>query len=542
MSSTDLGILAIALESTTNQGRQLLLAETTVSATMSATTQPIAVSSASSHMHLHIIIKGATASGTVTIAGKKSDGTTAVTETTPTIAVATSTQPSTHYCTQATYNSINSSGITTTGLTGATITVYGILQATKLVPVTYDPKQAFDPFNPNDHRGINYHAIRWTQLNKKVTFDKFESAMYPETDTFLGFTLFNSSPTTATVPGTPDALKTTTAVSGTPLSLTTQPTAPGELLQLVVTGTAVYGTITITGTNQYGQAITEVVTCVGGAGTFYTQNVFASVGSGGIAITGLTSGSLAVNGFFGTKWTYLLSGTQTLQTLCIGAFSGTETALYPFSFFESAELDMDVMKEIKVSAKIAAQDAVIVGNRSTSPMNTSRLPSLGQPFDGPVVGWNTLIYIDSLSGTAFTTAYNDLLTCKIKVATGQKPVYTATNSQLFNRVYVEGKSTDLTIDATVDFTDSVQYELFRQNVKQLVGIKFQSPYYIGNSSGPLFKYWQFTLPLKYEMFDLDRSKEKVEAKIAGIAEYEPSLGYAAKLEILNQIPPNYATT
>jgi hypothetical protein len=49
------------------------------------------------------------------------------------------------------------------------------------------------------------------------------------------------------------------------------------------------------------------------------------------------------------------------------------------------------------------------------------------------------------------------------------------------------------------------------------------------------------VPAKYEAFDLDRSKEKVTAKMSGVAEYSESLGYAAKLDIVNQQPPTYAS-
>ncbi len=217
----------------------------------------------------------------------------------------------------------------------------------------------------------------------------------------------------------------------------------------------------------------------------------------------------------------------------------------PYGFVDSADLEMDASKDIKLICKCTSQDMIPLGNRATTLLSSSRMPTLGQPFDMPTVGWQSLIYIDSLSGTAFTTAYNDLQTIKIAVPTGWKPTYTATNSQLYSRAYQDGSMIKVKFDALVDFTDLIQYELWRQNVKQLIGVKFinQQTGYIGNTSGTLnYKSWQITMPTKYEMFERDRSKEKVEAKISGICEYEPTLGYAALLTIINQAAPNYALT
>ncbi len=541
MGATTKGLLAVKIEPTAAQGRQLLLAATAVAGTLSLTTQPSAFDDTFQHMFIQVIVSGHTASGTVQIAGKKADGSTAVTETSPTLAAATTDKPIVEYCTSATYNTVNSSGVTITGLTNGTITVYGIYAATRLIPITFDTKVQPDFFSPQDHRGIQYKDFRIQQLIKHVQLDKFESGFYPESDLWWAFGCINSNPSTATIPASPTVLKASAAVSGAPFSLTSQPTTPGMLLQLVVTSTSTFGTVTVTGTNIYGEALTEVVNCYGGAGTFYTQNVFASVGSSGIAVSGLTSGSLAVNGIFGTQWTFNLPSTA-FSSLAAAIFTGTESGAYPFTFFEEGTLDMDVQKEIKLSAKVTSQDRVTIGNRATSPMNSSRLPSYGQPYDLPIVGWPATIYIDSLSGTAFTTAYNDLLTFKLSIATAQKATWTATASRLFNRVYTDFPQA--MFEATVDFTDIVQFEQFRQNVKQQIAVQFQDPKsWIGTTGGTAYyKTWKFNLPAKYETFDDDRSKEMVQAKVKGVCEYEPSLGYALQCVIINQAPPSYATT
>lgn len=543
MGATQRGTLALFVEPVANQGRQVLLPETAIG-TLSITTQPNAIL-AGVHMHMFILVRGATATGTVTITGKKNDGVTAVAETTPTIAIATPTQPEANYCTTGTYNTINASGITISGLTNATIQIFGIYQGTKLVPCTFETKEKFDYVDPKDQRGLMYGTTRMAQAVKHTTLDKFDTeSFYPDTDLWYGFSVWNNTPTVTTIPTSPTVKMAATAVTSAPFSLTTQPAAPGEMLQLVVTATAVYGTIGVTGTNQFGQAVTETVVAYAGAGTYYTANIYSAVGATSVTVTGLTGGSLAINGIFGTKWVFNI-GTATLNTLAFAMFSGTDSSIYPYGLIDSADLEMDATKDIKLVCKCVTQDMIPIGNRTTTLLSSSRLPTLGQPFDMPTVGWSTFIYIDALSGTAFTTQYNDLQTIKIAIPTGWKPTFTAQNQQIWSRAYQDGSMIKVKWDALIDFTDLNQYELWRQNVKQLIGVNFVNKQtgYIGNTAGTLnYKSWQLLLPSKYETFERDRSKEKVEAKVAGICEYEPTLGYAAQLVIINQAAPNYATT
>lgn len=541
MGSTAKGLLAIYLEPTAAAGRQTLLPETAISSTMSLTTQPN-VTNSQALMYMHIVVKGATVSGTVAIAGKKADGSTAVSETSSTLAAATVNQPNSEYCTSATYNTVNSSGITTTGLTGGTITIYGIYAATKLIPAEFNTVEKFDSFSPKDHRGILFKDIRLQQLNKHVTLDKFDTALYPDTSTWWAHCLLSASPTTSLISSTgstPDSLKTSTAVSGSPLSLTTQPLSPGQLLQFVVTGAGASGSIAISGTNQFGVSTTETI-LASGNGTYYSQNVYSAVASGGVSVTGLTSGSVAIGGFFATQWTFI-TPSDPIMTLAASAFTGTDSAAYPFGVVESGDFTMDVEKEISLTTKCTTQDQVVLGNRATNPLNTNRLATFGQPIDFPVAGWASLIYIDAVSGTPGTTQYTDLLDLKVSVDTGAKVTFTAQNQQVFSRFYREPAG--LKFDATVDFTNLTEYENFRQFQKRLFVFKhLVSNRYIGSSSSvPIYKYWQWTIPAKYESFDKDRSKEKVTAKVMGTAEYSETLAYAGQLVVVNQVPPTYAS-
>lgn len=352
------------------------------------------------------------------------------------------------------------------------------------------------------------------------------------------------APTSVTLIGssgsTPDTLKASTAVSGSPLSLTTQPVAPGQLLQLTVTGASGGGSIAITGTNQFGIAASETVACNAGNGTYYTQNVYSAVASSGIAVTGLSSGSLTVKGIFGATFLFTMP-TDPIYTCGVGAFSGTDTSAYPFAIWESGDFTMDVEKEIMLSSKVITQDGVPLGNRSTNPLVSNQLPTFGQPSDFPVAGWSSTIDIDDVTSSYGTTQYMDLLDVKISANTGAKATWVAQAQQQFARFYRDPP--DMKFDATIDFLNLLEYEKFRNLIKRRFAFKFQERNrFIGNSSStPIYKTWLFNIPAKYEMFERDRSKEKVTAKLTGTTEYSEGDGNAGTLSITCQQNPNYAT-
>ncbi len=83
---------------------------------------------------------------------------------------------------------------------------------------------------------------------------------------------------------------------------------------------------------------------------------------------------------------------------------------------------------------------------------------------------------------------------------------------------------------------------YRAFQNQIIYVKFQQTfYYLGNAggSGSFYKYIQFALYPRMVKFALDPKDEKVIAKISGTLEYEPSVGYAFNVSMLNQNNPNY---
>jgi hypothetical protein len=546
-----LSTFAVGFEGSATQGRQTLLTPTTAAATMSATTQP---AGSTTGVRCQILVTGIAtgASATISIAGKLADGVTSSTETTTAISQATMrTDGVFEYTTSALYGSINASGITcssvtSNALTGATVTVYGIVAAKWLVPATAKFVADYDEYSPNENRGILDEDTRMTQLIKKVTWD-LSGSLYPEASQFfLPACVGNvTNPTTpASNPSTPTSLKASTSFTslGASYTLTTAPTAPGMLISFVISGNALAGTLTITGTKPSADggafSTSEVLSIVAGTpnGTFYSANVYASVTN--IAVTGFTPAALCVtNGVFAYNPVY--NPTNSLTSLTGEWFDGTASWIAPWMVPESFDITYDVNKELTFAAKGSAQDLIPIGDVTPTSQLTSRFATYAQPSDFPIVGWPGIFYLDAITGTAGTTQQTNIITFKISGTTGLVPYWTAVQQQQFNNVGRKKRKT--TFEAEVDFTNLVQYATkYKGFTKQIFVAKFIAPGAGGYIGPGVYKYVQFILNAREVKFETEPKDEKVTAKISGTCEYEPSIGYAFQVSLLNQNNPNYA--
>ncbi len=538
MGTSALGTLGIVLENLSSPGLVTLFSGA-VAGTLSLTTQP----SGSTGMHLLIVVSGNTATGTVAVAGTVLSGSSP--ETTPTIPIPPAGQNSNvtdfEYVTTAVFTAVNASGVTCTGLTNGTITIYGIQAAKYLVPSIADIEKDFDYHIPKEARGLLDAETSMQQKTHKVQISKIDQGLYPEDSLFLGYMAISQNPTITTIPASPTSLKTTTAVSSFPVSLTAQPSTPGMKLIFVVTGSSATGTITIAGVNQFGIATNETITANAGGsngnGTYYSANVYSAVNTNGLGATGLTSGSIATTGVFG--WQYVFTpDTSALYSAALEWYTGTDSHCVPWGFLTDTEISFGVDKEVAVSFKGGAQDKLPIGDRTTNPLSASRVVALGQPTDLPMIGWQSQIYVDALTGTPGTTAYSDLIDGKISIKTPQKEVYTATATQRFSRLYRQQRS--VTATATIDFVNLTRYEQWRKNIKEFLAFTLNGAY-IGNVSGTIYnKSYQWIFPVQYAKFKEDASKlENVTADIECKGVYESSTAYSHKLIVINQQAPVY---
>lgn len=535
------GQINLALEQLNNQGLQPLLKNAAAAASMSLTTQP--VTSQFQGVRLTVWVMNAPLSGstpTITIAGTDINGN-SITEGPINIAFADVAAQSAvvgkwEYTTTHLFASVNANGITTTNLTtsGATITIQCAQGGLRLVPGVLKAKKKIDKFSPQEHRNLLDRHTKRVQTKNVCTLDELSQVVYPENSIWAAYMLTGSVPTVTTLPASPTSLLASTAVSGSPLSLTTQPTSPGMFLVFAFTGTAVAGTVAISGTNQYGLATTETVNIpASNSGSYYSANCYSAVAAAGLTITGLTAGSMAVTGVYG--WQYVFLPGDTVYSASIEAFTGVDSFILPWVMFDSLDVEFGMDKEAKITAKGIMQDRIVIGDRTTAYLNVSRITALGQPNDLPIVGWQSLVYIDTTESAAPTTQFGDLLECKMSFKSPQKPNWTATNSQNYNRVNRGQRET--MFSGKIDLTNVLQWEQWRMNVLQYITFQLLGQAIGGGNN----KMWQWTFPASWDDFDIDSepSKEHVEASVQATSQYDSGLGGSYRLTIVNQQPPVY---
>jgi hypothetical protein len=548
--------LALGFEGASNgssNGRQLLFGPAVVALSQSLTTQPTVNATATQGMRLLIIVQGlsAGAAATITVAGKKPDGITAVSEATTNISLATADSNGLYYyVTKAVYGSVNASGVTASSISGALanalVTIYGITSAKWLVPCEFKVTPDYTIESPADNRGLYDEDVRMLQLDKHVTWEA-SGNYYPEDDEWFllgGIANVTTPSTPASIPASPTSLMAATAFSSlsTPFNVTTQPSYPGmQLVFTVAGGNALAGTISITGTDRWGNTLSEVVSIPGTNGTFYSFYTYNAFTSTSFSISGFTgTATLAIGGVFSFNKIYL--PTDALQILCGEHFDGVASAVLPYMGMEEWSLEYDVKSAMKFSAKGFAQEYLAVGDLTQSTMNTNQFGPYPQPIDFPVQSWPGAFYIDSLGGTPGTTSafgVFDIITLKVTGTTGLVPYWIATQNQLFGRVGRKRRKTAW--EAEIDFVNYTAYRQYEAFTKGLFTAQFRAEPYIGNNAGALVrKQLQLVLPSRRVKFTREGSEEKVVGKVSGTCEYEPSLGYSFQASIINQNNPNYA--
>lgn len=527
------GSINIMLEGTS--GEQVLLAPTAVISTITG----IAAPTGSTGMRLHLKLTNWLTSGTLTITGVGSPSNTeTVNVAAPSLQQTQSAQmASFEYVSTNSYTSITN--ITTTGLSNGIISVGGIQAGKFQVPATMKSQSKPKVYSPNEHNTLIERDKKVLQTVNETTIDELKQDIYADLSLWWAYMMMGS-PTIASIPASPTSLKASSAVSGGPFSLTTQPTAPGMILIVTVTSTAVAGTVGLAGTNQYGQAVTETITASAGAGTYYSSNVYSAINASGVTFTGLTGGSCAISGVYGWSLTFLSSANK--YTAAIEWYDGVGSWTHPFSFLTDGDFDVKVDSEATLSAKGVAQNKLAIGDRTTTPLSgISRITAIGTNLaDMPMVGWQTKVYVDAITGTPLTTTYGDMQELKVTFKIPDEHHYTFTNSAIFNRAYAAKR--ECTVESTINFIDMLQYEQFRQNLKQYLAFQFLGQYIGTDSSTPYYKSWTWTLPMRSDgVFEItsDPAKAIVTAKANWRAEYDSGIGGSYKLVVVTQMPPTY---
>lgn len=519
-------------------GEQTLLATTPIIASLSSFTAP----TGSTGMKLHLTIAGWTTTGTVTITGTGTPSNTEViTVPVPPLQQLQSLNIADwEYVSVNNYTAIATIACSTPLVTGGgTINVKGIQAAKYLIPVTgFHSGRKAPTYSPNEHTGLMARDKRVIQTTTNSTIDTWSSDMYGDLSIYWAYMCMGTPTSYPSIPASPTVLLATAPLTAS-VALTTQPTAPGMILVFTATAySSTPSTLTINGTS-YGRVVSPPETVVINAnGTYYSTNVYS-------AVTTITSAisvtSVAVAGVFG--WQPVFTEELTRPTCALEHFDGNGSYIHPFVAATDGSIVYNgKSNSTQLTIKGVAQDKLPIGDRTTNPMNTNRMTSLGIPFaDIPIASWQTQIYLDPITGTSGSTIYLEVDDITVAIKCPTEVHWTFNNSQEFTRAYPI--KPEATADLTLDVTNLLQFEQFRMNLKQYLVIKSVGEY-IGTTGGTIYyKGWTWTLPGRFDgEFETegDPTKGNTFAKPKFRCEYEPILGAAYSLSVVTRVPPTYA--
>lgn len=539
----------LCLETGSAPGESLLMPLSAGAGTMSLITQPNTIS-ATTGMHLHFYIIGNATAGTIVITGKKADGTTSQTSITYHVPIAPqNNQGYSEFTTKEAWGTVDASGIVLTTLTPCQVIVFGSFAGKYLLPIVSDSEEKITKHSPEDKRGILFKNFRVTQLTKGADLAKFDASLYPDS-LWVYYMLIGMTPVATTQPATPTTKLAATTVATT-MTLTSGPASPGEFLIFTPASNSVAGTISLSGLDNYGNAVSETITVGANNNPVYSTKRYSSLtspGSNQFSTTGMSvAATLAVTGVFAWTYTWTYDGltNYTAYSAAIEAYNGVFGVVLPGTILTDGTWAWEKEKEIAFTGKGMCQDWLIVGDNSpTSTANylsgTNPFPTIAQPTTLPMVSWPGSFYIDQIPGSSpFTTQDGTILTLKVGITTGRKWVFAGDGFQRATFVTWDS-APDFTVDGTA-IVQNYQYinQLFKPNAKLVLGATFQGAFLGKDASNIYYENVQWTLPVKIDTDHVDYSKNPVEFAFKEISEYDFRLGYAYKVAVTTQVPPTY---
>ncbi len=278
--------------------------------------------------------------------------------------------------------------------TGSVYTGGSPLVATRRWALEAKPQFDWKPTysRPVDARG-SYAGSYQSLLELMEATGKGTAALYCDDLTFHGRMAYSGAPTITTLPSSPNVLLAATAIAAT-MSLTTQPNAGpdgalGQILAVTLSNTSASTTsvtITVTGTDVYGNVLTEQVVFSagtttpskvgGGAGalscTLYTQHYFRTVTAAGIVTSAQPTGDLvAVGGVYAFLWKFAPDmRTPTLYSATVEYDDGVAGWQIPGVLMNKHELEIQFGKSMKATLDMMAQKKVALA-ASTGSINPS---------------------------------------------------------------------------------------------------------------------------------------------------------------------------
>lgn len=227
-------------------------------------------------------------------------------------------------------------------------------------------------------------------------------------------------------------------------------------------------------------------------------------------------------------YTWTFSPQDTILSMTLEEFDGTQSWQHANCFATKAEFDFNAEADLTYTFSGFGLD------RTQHAMTGS----ITQPSDPTHTGASCQVFIDDAGGTMGATSFADVMSGKITIDLAAKPVWTGNNAQTFGRWY-RGKRV-VTLDLDVDFSASnalTEYSskfLASAGVYRYVSVVFNGQLLPGGAGGAVKTYkLSFNVPVRYQSFVTDKTKEHTTAKIMGVNYYDPTLAY--EYQVVSQV-------
>ena len=283
-------------------------------------------------------------------------------------------------------------------------------------------------------------------------------------------------------------------------SLTNQPNEGGAIMRFELKGGASNGDVSVSGIDVYGNGASEIVHFGSGNTTIYTRTSFSSVGALGVAVSGVTSGSITITAI--KRFVHTFTNASSSPHLSIEKMGDPQAGNASRSFIYVGQL----LRELTIENNAGQEDGVMmmsfstVGEPTGGITGTSAQTTIHAP--SPLKIWPAWFMQVSRDGGTYNVVENFSITH----STNNRNVFAAANAQ--------GPQQGLygSVEATGNMTIIVENEGEYNRWRGASEMRLHAMWGSGNSNGwkatsVLNYYLNASLPVYFEDLNLEESDD-----------------------------------
>ena len=206
-------------------------------------------------------------------------------------------------------------------------------------------------------------------------------------------------------------------------SLTNQPEEGGAIFRMELKGGASNGDVSISGIDVYGNGASEIIHFGSGNTTIYSRTSFSSIGANGVAVSGVTSGSITVTAI--KRFVHTFTNASSSPHLSIEKMGDPQAGNASRAFIYVGQL----LRELTIENNAGAEDGVMMMNFSTVGEPTGGIAATSAQTtihaNSPLKIWPAWLMQIARAGAT----YNKVESFAITHSTNNRNVFAAANAQ-----------------------------------------------------------------------------------------------------------------